>query len=470
MFSGKNPNSVLFPPKSFYPYVLKIAVPIMIQNGITNFVGMLDNIMIGRIGTDAMSGVSIVNQLLFVYYLCIFGGLSGIGIFTAQFWGKRDMDGMRYSLRAKMLLGVGLTVIGVAVFYFGGDFLIGAFLHEGGQTGDIALTLENAKRYLNIMYLGLLPMALANVYSSTLRETGQTILPMAAGITAVFVNLAGNYVLIYGKFGLPEMGVRGAAIATVSSRFIELFITAAGAHLGRENKAYMKGCFRSLLIPRSLLKSFAAKGAPLLINEALWSAGTTFIIQCYSVRGLTAVAALNIAGTLNNVFNIIFLTMGSATAIILGQRLGAGKRDDARLWAFRLAIFSVELSVISGLLLFAAAPFFPKVYNTSQEVQELASQLLMVYAAIMPAYAFSNNAYFTLRSGGKTVITFLFDSVFVWAVSVPAALILSRFTEMAVLPMFAAVQSLELIKDVSGFFMIRGGGWINDLTNYKTAE
>ena len=439
----------------------------MIQNGITSFVGMLDNIMIGRIGTDAMSGVSIVNQLLFVFYLCVFGGLSGIGIFTAQFWGKRDMDGMRYSVRAKMMLAIALTAAGFAVFHFGGDFLISAFLHEGGQTGNIVETLGQARRYLGIMYLSLLPMAVANVYSSTLRETGQTILPMAAGLAAVVVNLAGNYILIYGKLGFPAMGVRGAAAATVISRVVEMLINGAAAHFGKENKPYIKGLFRSFRIPRALIKGFVTKGAPLLVNEALWSSGMTFLIQCYSVRGLTAVAAINITDTLNNVFSIVFLTLGSATAIILGQRLGAGKTGDAKLRAYRLAVFSVELSAVSAVLLLAASPFFPKIYNTSGEVQSLATRLLMVCAAVMPAYAFSNSAYFTLRSGGKTLITFLFDSVFVWSVSVPTALILSRLTDMPVLGMFAIVQSLEIIKVIIGFFMIRRGKWINDLTGYK---
>ena len=459
-------KDVVAAPREFYALVLKVAVPIMLQNGITNFVNMLDNIMVGHIGTDAMSGVSIVNQLLFVYYLCIFGGLAGIGIFTAQFWGKGDMRGMRYTVRAKLMLGAVLAVLGCALLLVAGKPLIGAFLHEGGETGDMAETMRQARMYLNVMLVGLFPMALANVYSSTLREKGQTVVPMAAGITAVLVNLAGNYILIYGKFGAPALGVRGAAAATVISRFVEALIVVIWTHTHPKENPFVRGCYSSLRVPADLIKSFFKKGMPLLVNEALWSAGMTTLVQCYSVRGLTSVAALNISNTLSNLFNIVFLSMGSVTAIILGQRLGAGKTHDIKLYAYRLMFVSLVLSVATGAVLFAVSPYFPGIYNTTEEVKTLAHRLLMISAVFTPVYSFSNSCYFTLRSGGKTLITFLFDSCFCWAISVPAAFLLSRFTGLSTENMFFAVQTLELIKNVSGLVLVHRGRWINDITKY----
>ncbi len=469
--SGENMLSkvknTLIAPKDFYKTVLKIAVPIMVQNGITNFVGMIDNIMVGQIGTDAMTGVSIVNQLLFVYYLCIFGGLAGIGIFTAQFWGKKDYRGMQYTMRAKLLLGILLTAFGTVILLSFDNGLIGMFLHEGGSTGDIDETMRQAQMYLKVMCFGLLPMALTNVYASTLRETGQTVVPMRAGIAAVAVNLIGNYILIYGKLGAPAMGVRGAAWATVLSRFVEMFIVMLWTHLKHNENPYIKGCFKSLRIPLGLLSEFLKKGTPLLINEALWSMGMTMLVQCYSVRGLTVVAALNISNTLANVFNIVFLSMGNATAILLGQRLGGGHTEGVKLYAVRLAVFSVFMSVVSGALLFLTAPFFPSLYNTSEEVKLLACGLLRVSGACMPMFALSNACYFTIRSGGKTLITFLFDSCFCWAVSVPAAFLLSRYTSVPTVPLYLSVQLLELIKGVIGLILVRKGKWIHDLTAYN---
>jgi Na+-driven multidrug efflux pump len=168
--------------RTFYRRVLKVAVPIMIQSGITNFVSLLDNIMVGRVGTEQMSGVSIVNQLLFVFNLCLFGGMGGVGIFTAQYYGRQDREGIRNTFRFKMMLSLVLLLGGLGVFIFAGGDLVALFLHEGGETGDIALTQMYAGRYMRMMLWGLLPFALQQAYASTLRECGETLLPMKAGI------------------------------------------------------------------------------------------------------------------------------------------------------------------------------------------------------------------------------------------------------------------------------------------------
>ena len=200
--------------KRFLKRTLIIALPIMLQNGVTNFVNMLDNIMVGRVGTDPMTGVAIVNQLLFVFMLCLFGGLSGIGIFTAQYYGKGDHDGVRYTFRLQFLLAVLLTVAGILILKFNDRALISLYLHEDGGIGEAAATMSHARAYMNVMFFGLFPFAIAQVYASTLRGCGETIVPMRASMIAVAVNLIGNYVLIYGKFGAPALGVVGAAAAT----------------------------------------------------------------------------------------------------------------------------------------------------------------------------------------------------------------------------------------------------------------
>ena len=216
--------------RAFYRRVMVVVLPIIIQNAITNFVSLLDNIMVGQVGTLQMSGVSIVNQLLFVFNLCIFGAASGAGIFTAQFFGSKDIQGVRYTFRFKLISCLLLTVVGCGVFLLAGDFLIGLYLQGEGDPADAAAALECGRRYLKVMLVGLLPFALSNAYSSTLRETGQTVVPMAAGVTAVFVNLFFNYILIFGKLGAPALGVEGAAWATVISRFVELGVVVTYTH------------------------------------------------------------------------------------------------------------------------------------------------------------------------------------------------------------------------------------------------
>ena len=219
-----------FGDRAFYRRVLAVALPIIIQNGIGNFVSLLDNIMIGQVGTVQMNGVSIVNQLLFVFNLCIFGATSGAGIFTAQFHGSGDQAGVRYTFRFKILVGLLISAVGLSVFALFGRPLIRLYLQGEGAPEDIAATLEYGWHYLLIMLWGLPAFAISNAYAGTLRETGQTVVPMVASTTAVFVNLFFNWVLIFGNLGAPQLGVNGAAIATVISRYVELAIVAFWAH------------------------------------------------------------------------------------------------------------------------------------------------------------------------------------------------------------------------------------------------
>lgn len=449
--------------RQFYFRVLAIAVPIMIQNGITNFVSLLDNIMIGRIGTEQMSGAAIVNQLIFVYNLCIFGGVSGAGIFTAQFFGQGDHEGVRKTMRYKLWMVMILTVLTCILFLSLGGSLISAYLKGDGDAGDIGATLVYGQQYLKIMLIGLPAFALVQTYSSTLRECGQTILPMKAGIAAVFVNLALNYILIYGKFGMPVLGVRGAAIATVVSRYIEMFIVIIGVHWKKGTYTYITGLYRTLLVPKSLTLEILKKGSPLLFNEALWAAGMAMLTQCYSVRGLSVVAGLNVSNTINNVFNIVFIALGDSVAIIVGQLLGAGKMREARDTDNKMIAFSVVCCTGIAVIMFLMAPLFPRLYNIDAESKQLAGYFIMATAFFMPQNAFLHAAYFTLRSGGKTIITFLFDSVFIWCVSVVIAFTLSNFTALPVIAVYILVQVGDIIKCTIGFILVKKGIWLQNI-------
>lgn len=449
--------------KAFYKMVLAIAVPIMIQNGITNFVSLLDNIMIGQVGTEQMSGAAIVNQLIFVYNLCLFGGVSGAGIFTAQYYGQGNHEGIRQTFRYKFWLGVILTAATVIVFLTMGDSLIHIYLQGEGTPQEVAATLQYGKQYLYIMLLGFVPFMLGQVYSSTLRECGETVLPMKAGVAAVMINLIFNYILIYGKFGFPALGVQGAAIATVISRYVEVLIIVIWTHRHKEKNPFAKGLYKTLKVPGRLAWKIFVKGTPLLLNEALWATGVAMLVQCYSVRGLNVVAGLNISNTINNVFNIVFIALGDSVAIVVGQLLGLGDMKKARDTDNKMIAFSVFCCLVVAVVLFVMAPLFPELYNTNAEAKSLAKYFIMITAAFMPNNAFLHAAYFTLRSGGKTIITFLFDSVFMWVGSVVIAFVLSRYTALPVVAIFALVQAADLIKSAIGFILVKKGIWLQNL-------
>ena len=450
--------------KAFYRRVLGVALPIIIQNGITNFVSLLDNIMVGQVGTLQMSGVSIVNQLLFVFNLCVFGAVSGAGIFTAQFFGSQDHEGVRHTFRFKFLVSVLLVALGTALFLIAGQPLIGLYLQGDGDPRDVAITMAYGSDYLRVMLLGLLPFALASAYSSTLRETGQTMVPMVGGIVAVFVNLVLNYVLIFGHFGLPAMGVRGAAVATVVSRYVELAIVAGWTHAKSELNPFIQGAYRSLRIPKRLFKDIVIKGMPLLVNEALWSFGMAFLNQCYSVRGLEVVAAMNIATTLNNLASVVFLSMGNTVGIIIGQMLGAGKSaEEVRDADNKLIAVAVASCLVFGGLMALSGDAFPHIYNTTDEVRHIATRIIWICAAFMPIHSYCNATYFTLRSGGQTMVTFLFDSCYVWVCCVPLAFCLSRFTALPIVPLYLLCCCMDFLKCVIGYIMLKRGTWIQNL-------
>ena len=451
--------------RAFYRRVFQVAIPIIIQNGITNFVSLLDNIMVGQVGTLPMSGVSIVNQIIFVFNLCIFGASSGAGIFTAQFHGSGDDEGIRHTFRFKLLICTLISLAAGLIFFLGQDSLIGLYLTGEGTAEDAAQVLAYGKDYLAVMLWGLLPFGLANAYAGTLKESEETFVPMVAGVAAVFVNLGLNYVLIFGHFGAPAMGVRGAALATVISRYAELLLVAAWTHRNGAKHPFIRGAYRSFAIPSPLLKTIVITGTPLLMNETLWSLGVAFMNQCYSTCGLDVVPATNISSTLINLSSVVYHSLGVSVGILMGQMLGARKPEaEVRDFNRKLIAFSVSMGVLFGGLMALGSGVFPNIYNTTDTVRALAQDLILISAFVMPFQSFANATYFTLRSGGKTFITFLFDSGFMWICSIPLAFCLSRFTALPILPLFAICQMPDVLKCVVGSWMLKKGSWIHTLT------
>ncbi len=453
--------------RAFYRYVLAVAVPIMLQNGITNFVNMLDNLMVGRIGTAEMTGVAVANQLFFVFQLCLFGAVSGAGIFGAQFYGKGDNEGLRHAFRFKLLLCGVITVVGGLVFLLGGEWLASCFLRGEGSPEEAARSLRYARDYLHIMLLSLIPNALIQTYASTLRETGETLLPMKAGVVAVVVNLMLNTVLIFGvpPLHIPALGVYGAAIATVVARVVEMLIVITWTHRHRERNLFIVGAWRSMYIPANLMGRMLMKGAPLMVNETLWSLGLTLVNQGYSTCGLDVVAAINISSTFWNVFAVAFQAIGAAIGIIVGQQLGAEKFQEVRSTTRKLIAFSLAVSVLMMLTYMLCSGWIPLMYNTTAEVRHLATRVIIIGACMMPFDAFAHASYFSLRSGGKVGITLLFDCGFLWCLQVPLTFVLSRFAfpAMPFLAIYTCCQGVYTLKCFAGAYFLKQGKWIRNV-------
>ena len=369
----------------FYQKYLLLAIPMILQNAITNLVSFLDNIMVGQLGTEQMSGVAIVNQLIFVYNLAIFGAVSAASIFGAQYFGKGNHKGHMFLTK--------------------GSALISLYLTDTVGNGATDLALQYGLEYLAIMMVGLIPFAVNQSYATNIKETGQTFIPMLASFVAVGTNAILDYLMIFGIGPFPELGVQGAALATVIARYIEALIVVIWAHIHRGKNRYLEGAYTGFGIPLAELKAILIKGFPLMMNEVLWAAGMTTVTQCYSVRGLDVVAGLNIASTITNLFNIVYLQLGSCISIVVGQYLGAGKLEDAKDADNKMIVFSVFCCV-------------------------------------------------------SCICIFLFDSVFTWVIVVPAAYLLAHFTGLGIVSIYFLVQGTELIKVIIGYLMVKSNVWV----------
>ncbi|CDE68009.1 MATE family efflux transporter [Jutongia sp.] len=449
--------------RSVYKKALTLAVPMMIQNGITNAVSLVDNLMVGSLGTESLTAVSIVGQLIFVFFLAVFGGLSGPGIYGAQYFGQGNKKGFQNVFRLKLWITAVIVLVGMTVFVAGGEQLIGLYLHGSSQGMDAAGTLEQGRDYLHIMLFGLIPFAFTQIYAGSLREMGESMKPMVAGIVSVFVDIIFNYLLIYGKFGFPRLEVQGAAIATVMARFVEMLVVVVWTHASIRRYEFLRGIYSTILLPLHEAKIMIMKGFPIFLNEFLWAGGMAALTQCYSMKGLQVIAGLNISNAICNLLNVVFVAMGNAVGIIIGQHLGASEFEKAKRSAGKLQWFTAGLCLILTVILAACSMVFPSLYDTTEEVRHLGQWFIIITAVFFPIQGVLNVFYFTLRSGGKTVITFLFDSVFTWVVSVSLAFALCSYTALPVLAVYALVQSADLVKVVAGHILVKKGVWITNL-------
>lgn len=448
--------------RAFYKRTLAIALPMIIQNAVTNLVNLLDNLMVGTLGTEQMSGVAIVNQFIFVFNLAVFGAISGAGIFTAQFNGRGDVEGVRHTFRIKLVICAVIGILGVGVLSILGSDLINTFLHEGTD-GNLEDTFAAGRTYLSYILIGLIPFAFSQVYASTLRETGQTVVPMVASVVAIATNFVFNALLIFGLLGFPRLGVAGAAIATVMSRYTELAILVIWTHKNKVKCPFIVGVFKHFKVPRTLIKQVLVKGTPILLNELFWSLSITVSNQCYSTRGLDVVAAMNISFTLQNLLSVSYFALSSSIAIIVGNLLGAGKIEEAKDTDKKLLAFAVFMGMCMMGVQISLSGVFPLLYNTTDSVRSLSGFVMTCFGFTMPAAALATSTYYTIRSGGRVFVTMLFDSVYAWVVVMPVVASLSYFTDLSFYYMLPIVLVVENLKLFPGLILIHRGKWARQI-------
>ncbi len=450
--------------KQFYKNLLLISIPIILSQLISQFVNMLDSLMVGQLSTEEFTGVSIANQFLFIFNLGIFGAISGPSIFATQYHGAKDLDGVKETIRYKWLISTIILIIGLLIFILFDDLLFKMFINsEEYSELDPLKVLEHGKAYLFIMLFGLPFFALNEIYGSNLREAKQTLIPMIANIAAVVINLILNYGLILGNLGLPKLGVEGAAIATVVSRIIAFLIVFIYSCIIK--RFHFSNCiFKRLFPKKSSFKQILSKTYLLLLNEILWSLGMTLINYSFSLKGLEVVAAINIVSIFTNLFGLFGISVGNGIAILIGQQLGASKFVEAKEDSVKYLAFSVFISFIVAILMFLLRNTVPNLYEMETNVIELSINLIAISAVIVPIRVYSITCYFIIRSGGKVFITFLLDSVFTVVIRFGITFLIAKFTNLNIYGVYLISELLEIIKIIVGTILVKKGIWIQNMT------
>lgn len=457
--------SLLFSDINFYKKALLIALPIMIQNAVTSFVGLLDNLMVGQTGTMPMSGVSIANQIINIYTITTFGAMAAVGIFMAQYSGKKDRKGILYCFKLKFFIACLIGLAAIIILYFFNRPLVSLFLmSKENDPSAIAATLNYGTTYLQIMVPGIVLFAFSQVFSTSLRECGNTVVGMISSVTVLLVNCFLNWCLIFGKLGFPVLGSNGAAYATVISRVIE-FLILAGATYFHRRLSFLYEFVQVGKTPAELLEQVFLKGSPLLVNEVMYSVGQAALAQRFATRGLEVVAAYNIYITVSEVFFIANYALGVAASIMTGQALGKGEDEEARKTAVRMMFANVIVCSLFGLALGKSAAYFPLIYNTSDSVRAIATSFLVACAWHLPLQGVTLTCYFVMRSGGKSMMTLFFDSFSVVFVMFPLAYVLTAFTDISALGVLIAIYSIDVLKLIGGLIIVAKGYWVQNIVN-----
>lgn len=440
--------------KAFYKQLIAVALPIVLQQLITTSVQLVDNVMVGKLGDQAIGSVAAVNQLYFVVILITFGALGGAGIFSAQYFGSKNFDKLKQTFRFKIIIGMIIAFTSLILFSLFGRSLISLF-----STNEV--TIQGGLDYLNIIKWSAFPWILSVAISNTFRETGVTKPLLYISIITIFTNAILNFILIFGYLGFEPMGIVGAAIATLIARFLEFGLTLI--LVKTRGQSFSTNIFELHKIEPKLLLSIIIMALPLTLNEALWSSGQTVFFHAYARRGDSALSAITITGTISQLVFVTFSGIATAVAVMVGNTLGKNELEKAMDNAKKLIAFSVFIAMITGVILMGLSFFIVNIYDVSQATKDIASFNIRVNALFIPIYSFNVAIFFILRAGGDTKSTFLMDAFYMWIIPVPVALTLSYLTQLPVTIMFFLVQMLDIPKMVFGLARYRKKRWVKNL-------
>lgn len=443
--------------KAFMKAAIMVGVPLMLQQLITGSVNLVDNLMVGQLGDAAIGGVAAVNR----FYIIAQYGANGIvaagSIFIAQYFGARNMDKMKESFRFLLNISIAIMLVFFLLVFIFPEAILGFF------TNDLAV-IEMGVLYARLVSFSYIPIAITLSISGSMRSIGETKIPLFVSAIAVLINTFLNYCLIFGNFGFPQLGIRGAAYATLVARFIE---TGLLLYFIKEYEFDFKTKIKELFhVPAALSKKIMIKAAPLAMNEILWAGGMATLFKFYSTRGPEVMSGFSISSTIGDIFFVLFGGMAAASTVLISQPLGANKLEEGRRHGYQLMGFSFILSFIFATLMFIASFYIPYLYqNISMDALKIAENMLRIQSFMFAIYVLNTQNYFVLRAGGDTKSTLIMDSAFMWLINIPLVAVLAYFTPIGIYALYIAGQSTDLIKLAFGYWLVRKEKWVRNLTH-----
>lgn len=441
--------------KAFYKTTLLIAVPIMAQQFVTSFVNLIDNIMIGSVGSLALTSVTVANRVYLIFNSTMFGICGAAGIFIAQFYGAKNKEKCQKILDIN--LSCGFLVASLFVFAL---LIIPRQLMEIFSSQPVVI--EESLKYLQYAVLTYIPFAFSYSIMMALRAVGINKIQLLVGVITVTINTTLNYILIFGNFGFPALGVQGAALATAIARFVEMFIYII--ILSRKKYMFHFSIQGLLHLDMGLIRSMVRKAIPLTANEILYSLGLTMIFLSYMRCDEGLISAISVVDTVMQIAYIVFGGLSSAISILIGNRLGANEIEEAKINSYRLLTFGVMIGIVIGTTLMIVAPLIASFYNVEDIIKQTIVSLLSIKSILLPFYVYNVCIFFTLRAGGDTFSTMLMDSGFLWCASVLLSTVLSLFFDVPLVILYAIVESCDLIKLFVATYFFKKGRWAKNIT------
>ena len=453
--------------KAFYKMALAIIVPVIIQQLILSIAGYVDNLMISSFSTVAYTGVSTANRFMYLVNFFWIGLSAGISIFIAQYYGAKDKKKITGTIQLSLIVALVFGVLSLFIIDFVGPRIIRLFIP--GTSSEELEAIAYGVDYLNIIALGAIIMLLNFMVATIYRSIGKPKVPMYAGIVGIIVNIVLNSIMIFVLFCFPALGAKGAAIATVISKVVELLILVVIA-LFFDKEKYINQIFSGFYIDRHLFGLYLQKGTPILLNEMLWSVGVQILARLITGGNFDWLTAFNYSQNVTDLFFIYFSGLATGTAILVGNALGEGDFPKAKDTANKLIGITIIASLVAIILLISVSPLLLLILTRDKAIYNLAYKLILVTSIFVVIYGFNAVIFFILRAGGDSMREFLLDQLPTYVIGIPLAFLLHQMEPkwgLGVVLIFAITRIVDVVKVFFAVYLYRKETWVRNLTVNK---